>query len=586
MDSLGNKLAAARREADNVDERITIGDWTYDEGISRWCLPFVVSLEEPREMPKGSSWILTVEDCYPAGEVRVWPAREGGITDTYPHQLNNGLEPHGLLCRSGRLCLFGESAEAGIPDDSDFKVACFIEKTLEWIDCANEGALMAEGEHLELPAFNYGSGPAIMYLEDDITKMMWDAIGDITAGLARIRVIGDRLLALYGFSLGKDRHEIEPPWGEAVTSAKAECEAVWVLAGEAPSVKRWQAPNNFAELREYLDRCGVDFDEVVSRYGASLRDGKQHYFLIGVPVPENVKGQADHLSWFAFLMPALTTKSNLGKNAVGKASTLKTVDKVKLFAGNGKVNWVQTHNVAKPQLHSRGSLCDSLAESNVLVVGAGSLGSLVSEALVRGGVSNIAISDSDSFNLGNITRHVLGFSAVGRLKAHELCERLKSISPNVESVQLAAIGFDGGPRADDFDLIVDCTGSARVLDWIEAAKPKRSVQLAVFSFGIGAKSVYIWMGLASDFTHEAYNAKFADRIGSDMRNAGALPWEGTGCWSPVFPAQHSDVAMAAAMCMKALDAFVGSGDGRNVAQVLEFQYNAEGLPLSMRSVEL
>lgn len=168
----------------------------YDEGISRWCLPFDVSLEKPREMPQRSSWILTVEDCYPAGEVRIWPAREGGITDTYPHQLNNGLEPHGLLCRSGRLCLFGEDIEAGIPDDSDFKVAHFIEKALEWIDCANTGALMAEGEHLELPAFNYGSRPAIMYLEDDITKMMRDATSDITAGLARMRVIGNELLAL------------------------------------------------------------------------------------------------------------------------------------------------------------------------------------------------------------------------------------------------------------------------------------------------------------------------------------------------------------------------------------------------------
>ena len=585
MGSLDGALAAARREVDSVDNRIEVGSWSYDEGISRWCLPFDVTCA-PGLMPSKSSWVLTVEDRYPEGEVRVWPAAEGGITDTYPHQLNNGLGQHGAFCRSGRLCLAGENAEAGVPDDADFKAAYFIERALDWMDCANAGTLMGLGEHLELPAFRYASVPDVIYIEDDVTKMMWDSAGDAVSGIARVCAIENGIAALSGFSLGEGRHEIEPPWGKLVADGGASVEAIWVLAGEVPSVKGWQAPNDFSQLREYLDRCGIDFDEVVSRFGNGLRDGRRHYFLIGVPIPENVGQRADHITWFAFLMPALTRKSDLGNGAKGKPRTLKTVDRVKVFAGNRMVDWAQAHNVAKRQLHSRGSLCESLAESDVLVIGAGSLGSLICEALVRGGVSSIAISDGDVFVPGNVSRHTLGFEASGKAKARELCGRMNSISPNVEAVPLMPVGRADEPSAADFDLIIDCTGSDEVIDWIGRSTPRRGALVGVFSFGIGAKAVYAWMGPASRFTREAYDARFADLVGSDMAKSELLPWEGTGCWSPVFPAQYADVAHAAAVCVKALDAFVASGGGVEVARLFEFLYDETGFPSGMRSVEL
>ena len=73
---------------------------------------------------------------------------------------------------------------------------------------------------------------------------------------------------------------------------------------------------------------------------------------------------------------------------------------------------------------------------------------------------------------------------------------------------------------------------------------------------------------------------------SFMAKSELLPWEGTGCWSPVFPAQYADVAHAAAVCVKALDAFVASGGGVEVARLFEFLYDETGFPSGMRSVEL
>ena len=32
-----------------------------------------------------------------------------------------------------------------------------------------------------------------------------------------------------------------------------------------------------------------------------------------------------------------------------------------------------------------------------------------------------------------------------------------------------------------------------------------------------------------------------------------LPWEGTGCWSPIFPARHSDVSRAASLVVDCID---------------------------------
>lgn len=41
-----------------------------------------------------------------------------------------------------------------------------------------------------------------------------------------------------------------------------------------------------------------------------------------------------------------------------------------------------------------------------------------------------------------------------------------------------------------------------------------------------------------------------------------MPWEGIGCWHPVFPARADDIALNAALAVKFIESFL-NGDGED-----------------------
>jgi len=71
-----------------------------------------------------------------------------------------------------------------------------------------------------------------------------------------------------------------------------------------------------------------------------------------------------------------------------------------------------------------------LAQSRVIVVGIGGVGSWCAEALVRSGLENISIVDSDLISETNINRQVQATSrTLGQPKTFALEQRLKEINP-------------------------------------------------------------------------------------------------------------------------------------------------------------
>ncbi len=71
------------------------------------------------------------------------------------------------------------------------------------------------------------------------------------------------------------------------------------------------------------------------------------------------------------------------------------------------------------------------AQSNVVVVGVGGVGSWVAEALARSGVGGISLIDMDHISESNINRQLHALqSTIGMAKVHALRERLLGINPN------------------------------------------------------------------------------------------------------------------------------------------------------------
>jgi molybdopterin/thiamine biosynthesis adenylyltransferase len=72
---------------------------------------------------------------------------------------------------------------------------------------------------------------------------------------------------------------------------------------------------------------------------------------------------------------------------------------------------------------------DAMLEKTVIIIGCGSVGSLISLELARAGVGKFVLIDSDIFEYHNICRHQCGVKDVGKFKAHALKERILDINP-------------------------------------------------------------------------------------------------------------------------------------------------------------
>ncbi|MFZ3000331.1 MAG: ThiF family adenylyltransferase [Undibacterium umbellatum] len=115
------------------------------------------------------------------------------------------------------------------------------------------------------------------------------------------------------------------------------------------------------------------------------------------------------------------------------------------------------------------SVIDQRLSKRVLLLGCGSLGCQVAEVLARSGVGKIDIVDMDIFNGPNVSRHVLGMSAVRTGKALTLAARLTNEIPRI-----AVQGFgDTAQRwvlehckPGKYDLIIDCTADSGVRQFL------------------------------------------------------------------------------------------------------------------------
>ena len=121
-----------------------------------------------------------------------------------------------------------------------------------------------------------------------------------------------------------------------------------------------------------------------------------------------------------------------------------------------------------------------LADSRVLVVGVGGVGSWCAEALVRTGVGAIALVDDDVVAPSNINRQCPATSeTIGRSKVEAMRDRLLAINPGCRVEAYASRYPDGiadGFSLTGFDCVVDAIDSvdckaALILDATEAGVP-------------------------------------------------------------------------------------------------------------------
>ena len=132
-----------------------------------------------------------------------------------------------------------------------------------------------------------------------------------------------------------------------------------------------------------------------------------------------------------------------------------------------------------------------LRQANVLVVGLGGVGAYAVEQLVRAGIGNITIVDSDTVNPSNRNRQLVALvSTEGQMKADVVATRLKDINPELNLTVIDEfIKHERIPEILDtqkYDFVVDAidTLSPKVL--LIAETYKRGIPL-ISSLGAGGK---------------------------------------------------------------------------------------------------
>ena len=106
-----------------------------------------------------------------------------------------------------------------------------------------------------------------------------------------------------------------------------------------------------------------------------------------------------------------------------------------------------------------------LANSRVIIFGLGGVGSWCAESLVRSGLMNLTIVDSDIICATNINRQLQATSeSVGRAKVEELAARLRLINPSATVIAVNRAFEDGSWQSfglENFDYVIDAIDSLR-----------------------------------------------------------------------------------------------------------------------------
>ncbi len=129
------------------------------------------------------------------------------------------------------------------------------------------------------------------------------------------------------------------------------------------------------------------------------------------------------------------------------------------------------------------ALMNKIASQRVIIFGVGGVGSWCAESLVRSGIRNITIVDSDRVCITNINRQLLATTkTVGKVKVEVLKERLLEINPKAEINALQQIYSSETSESfhlDEYDYIIDAIDSlTNKMDLIRTATKTKAVLLS------------------------------------------------------------------------------------------------------------
>ena len=585
-----DKLKQARRALDSLSPVKILDDWNFDNELKIWFLHLGIAIEyETSYFPQLSQWYLVAEDKYPNGKIKIYPDVKKSINVTLYHQSNNSkLEKNGLW-RKGALCLERNTISnfQEEPYSVDERLLYHVKRAISWLELAAQNKLVLDNELFELPDFslNYVSEMQFVFSENCVTYMQWQST-NCRYGIAELDVYKSKPSVYYVKSFKSLNGDIEhrTQWGNYLskTNISSPIKAPWILLEYPPVINEWQAPETLSELIAACNNQHIDIMDMLEKVTPTIRDGKRHLLLMGFSVPRFFGGETESIFWMAMYLPVV---SYGGKTANGFRTNHKgwwLRDKREVLTRKMKLEWLISENWNQQEILQRGKLNDLLLRKKILILGAGCIGSSVAEILVRAGVYNLAIADSDIFEIGNLSRHVLNIGNIGEFKEQSLSNYLNSLNPhaNIEVIK-AILTIDEEYKTnidlDKYDVIIDCTGEENVLDILGKVIFAKQHIISSVSVGLGAKHLYITIMNGNSFSFDSFYELIAPYIQKERQlfDDYNLPRNGIGCWHPTFPGRSDDIWLATSTAVKVIEKYIALNLEKTLSIVYEQKENNE-----------
>lgn len=594
------EMRSGRRALEDLAVVTLLQDWTWHKPTTKWFLHCRLgpALADKEPGLSETDWFILVHDRYPLGSIRFLPAKERGISDTYFHQDSNELGLDDRPWRDGQLCLqyshFRLSRHAHDLEERSAprRLLWYVRRAIEWLQCASEGKLVRDGDPFELPHFKRLSlgSELIAFSEEETSFERWSRIDD-EQGLVNFIQLRDKPLILVVkefLSLGQERL-LAPAWGRAVKGK--EVLGVWIRAENLPIIPPWQAPRTWDDLNAVMATPNKSLFDLLLPTLKKIRDGSPHTALIGFPCSRRFGQQSCQMHWQALNIPKLSN-DRAAKGFRHNEKGYRMRDNVQIFRSNAKVHWQPSQNWHQTDIGSRGQLPEAFRQHHVLMIGAGAVGSILAELLVRGGIQSMVVLDDDHLEAGNLVRHSLHLDSLQLPKATQLAQTLNKASPHAQVSGIVSefpvTDEDQLKEVQACDLVIDCTADDEVLLNLDKFAWEEERKFISISLGYAARRVFCFTAVGHTFPHDVFITSLEPWIAKERSEypPDSFPREGVGCWNPVFPAGIGDVWMMTCVALKHLVDIATTDQWGTSLAVFEEQTDEEGRFASIRKVDL
>ncbi|MBD2212923.1 ThiF family adenylyltransferase [Nostoc linckia FACHB-104] len=563
------ELLAARRTLDGIACVELLHDLTWSDQVEKWTLHCRIHIDpQPSSfIPPSTDWYVLVSPEYPWGNIGFYPAKEHSLIHTFSHQDFNSSDDSQVPWRKGKLCLdtsvhvLGRQGYHSEPYDYYSRLEWHFRRAIEWLVAASEDKLVSSGEPFELPYFPLRKFSTVAFSESAESFTQWHNIPDLV-GLVHLVPLRKKpdVFFVKCFQSIRGKELLKLMWGKQMSELKDELVlGIWIRLKKIPVFKPWQVPLTWKELREICREQEINIDEQLKIAAKFIRDGKSHIALIGFPIPAEIDGPLHQIHWQPLQLPVLSQGIKTAQGFRTNEEGYWRRDRTEILRGDVNLAWVNSENWHNSYIAARGKLPEPLASKKILLLGAGAIGSAVAELLSRGNAQKIIILDSDTLQIGNLSRHTLSLHHLKVEKATCIAARLNTTSPyaTVVGIDRNFPHFEETDKADiqQSEIILDCTGSDAVLYHLEHYSWGNCKLFISISLGIGGKRLFLFSAYSDSFPHAIFSAMLNPWLQKELKEyeGQQLPREGIGCWHPVFPARIDDVWMMASIAVKHIE---------------------------------